>query len=141
MRSPVRLARELGLSGFAVFQLLVGGTVLAALVHVVFVAEFLWNLATTPDVTNSGMFHFYIVTLILGYMVSIALALVGLWRRQLLSCSWALLLIPIYWLMLSLAACRAVIQLIRDPYRWEKTEHGLARTSRLASKSARNSSP
>ena len=34
MRSPLRLARELGLPGFAVFQLLVGGTVLAALIHV-----------------------------------------------------------------------------------------------------------
>ena len=34
----VRLSRELGLAGFAVFQLLVGGTVLAALVHVLFAA-------------------------------------------------------------------------------------------------------
>ena len=39
MRSPLRLARELGLPGFAVFQLLVGGTVLAALIHVLFAAR------------------------------------------------------------------------------------------------------
>jgi hypothetical protein len=32
--------------------------------------------------------------------------------------------------LLSLAAWRAHIQLICDPQRWEKTEHGLARTSR-----------
>jgi len=31
---------------------------------------------------------------------------------------------------LSLAAWRALVQLIRDPYRWEKTEHGLAKSSR-----------
>jgi hypothetical protein len=33
---------------------------------------------------------------------------------------------------LSLAAWRALLQLVRDPYHWEKTEHGLARTSQLA---------
>ncbi len=42
------------------------------------------------------------------------------------------MLMPIYWLLLSLAAWRALFQLLLDPYRWEKTEHGLARTSRLA---------
>jgi hypothetical protein len=65
----------------------------------------------------------------------IGIAVIGLRRRRLLSCAWVLLLMPLYWLMLSLAAWRAVIQLIRDPYRWEKTEHGLARTSRLSSAS------
>ncbi len=132
MRSPVRLARELGLPGFAVFQLIVGGTVLAALVHVLFVVEFLRELATTPDIASSSMFHFYTVTLIAGYLASIGIAIVGLWRRQLMSCSWVLLFMPIYWLMLSFAAWRALIQLVRDPYHWEKTEHGLAKTSRRA---------
>lgn len=137
MRSPVRLAHELGLSGFAVFQLIVGGTVLAALVHVLFVVELLRELATTPDIASSGMFHFYTMTLIAGYLASIGIAIVGLWRRQLMNCSWVLLFMPIYWLMLSFAAWRALIQLVRDPYHWEKTEHGLAKTSRLA---ARNNS-
>ena len=31
---------------------------------------------------------------------------------------------------LRVAAWRAVFQLVRSPYRWEKTSHGLARTSR-----------
>jgi hypothetical protein len=34
-----------------------------------------------------------------------------------------------HWLLLSIAAWRALFQLLLDPYRWEKTEHGLARTS------------
>jgi hypothetical protein len=34
--------------------------------------------------------------------------------------------------MLSLAAWRALFQLIFAPYVWEKTEHGLAKSSRLA---------
>jgi cellulose synthase/poly-beta-1,6-N-acetylglucosamine synthase-like glycosyltransferase len=137
MRRPARLARELGPSGFAVFQLLVGGTVLAALVHTLFLAQLMWGLilpmhsgeaAAAPTVGYDGL------TLAVGYLISAAVGIVGLARRKLLGCAWALLLIPVYWLLLSLAAWRALFQLLRDPYRWEKTEHGLARTSRLASK-------
>ncbi len=51
--------------------------------------------------------------------------------EALLDCDWALLLMPLYWLLLSISAWRALDQLVRDPYRWEKTEHGLARNSRL----------
>jgi cellulose synthase/poly-beta-1,6-N-acetylglucosamine synthase-like glycosyltransferase len=134
MRSPLRLARELGLPGFAVFQLLVGGTVLAALVHVLFATRLIWMLAASAldDVTVQVLFGFGAVTLVSGYLISAALGLIGLARRRLLGCAWVLLLMPVYWLLLSLAAWRALFQLLRDPYRWEKTEHGLARTSRLA---------
>ena len=134
MRSPLRLARELRLSGFAVFQLLVGGTVLAALVHGLFAARLIWTLTTMPvdDVMIRALLGFDAFTLAAGYFTSAALGLIGLARRRLLSCAWVLLLMPLYWLLLSLAAWRALFQLLRDPYRWEKTEHGLARTSRLS---------
>lgn len=69
--------------------------------------------------------------LMFGYGASALLAVVGLARRRLLRFAWALLLMPFYWMLLSLAAWRALFQLLRDPYGWEKTEHGLARTSRL----------
>jgi hypothetical protein len=134
MRSPLRLARELGMPGFAVFQLLAGGTVLAALIHVLFAARLIWTLALTPmdDAMTQVLVGFDVVTLVAGYLISAALGLIGLARRRLLGCAWVLLLIPLYWLLLSLAAWRALFQLVRDPYRWEKTEHGLARTSRRA---------
>ena len=135
MRSPRRLAGELGMTGFAVFQLVVGGTVLAALVHALFAAHLAFSFATAPpdDATARSVLVAYGVMLLSGYAISAVLAFVGLWRRNLLSCAWALLLMPLYWLLLSLAAWRALFQLLRDPYRWEKTEHGLARTSRLQS--------
>ena len=69
--------------------------------------------------------------MLIGYLASITLALVGLARRRLLNSAWVLLLMPLYWLLLSMAAWRALHQLLRDPYRWEKTEHGLARNSRM----------
>ena len=74
----------------------------------------------------------YGTTLAAGYLISIVLGVRGLARRGQLSSAWALALVPLHWLLLSLAAWRALYQLVRDPQRWEKTEHGRARTSRLA---------
>jgi len=34
---------------------------------------------------------------------------------------------PLYWLLISLAAYRALLQLITRPFYWEKTEHGVSR--------------
>jgi hypothetical protein len=33
---------------------------------------------------------------------------------------------PLYWLLISVAAYRAMWQLLRDPFYWEKTPHGTA---------------
>ena len=133
MRTPRQLAGDLGIRGFAVFQLVVGGTVLAALIHAVFMAQLAIGVVTAPaeDERAQLFLGLYATMLVAGYAVSATLGLIGLSRRRLLSCAWALLLMPVYWLLLSLAAWRALFQFVRDPYRWEKTEHGLARTSRL----------
>lgn len=136
MRFPATLLRELGLGGFAAFQLLVGGTVLAALVHPFFLAlvltdATLGNLFTPSDNVGDALRQgLAVTTLMSGYIGSIVLGLVGLARRRLLGSAWVLLLIPVYWILLSFAAWRAVIQLVVAPHLWEKTEHGLARTSR-----------
>lgn len=130
MRTPLALYREQGLAGFIVFHLLVGGSVLAALVHVPFASRLGWTMLR-DGVTLNAFVGFDSALLLGGYLISASLGIVGLARRRLLGCSWVLLLIPLYWLLLSVAAWRALWQLIRDPYRWEKTEHGLARTSRL----------
>ena len=56
---------------------------------------------------------------------------IGLARRGLNGNAWVLLLTPVHWLLISLAAWSALYQLLVAPYVWEKTEHGLARHSRL----------
>lgn len=39
---------------------------------------------------------------------------------------WSALLVPAYWLMMSIAAVKAGYQLIFNPSYWEKTSHGLS---------------
>jgi hypothetical protein len=59
-------------------------------------------------------------------------------RRGLLSTAWILLLTPVHWLLLSLAAWRALYQLAAAPYAWEKTEHGLVKSSLRAANMTRS---
>jgi cellulose synthase/poly-beta-1,6-N-acetylglucosamine synthase-like glycosyltransferase len=136
MRHPQKLWRDLGPRGFFVFQMVIGGAVLAALVHGVFFGVLAQQLASGLFWSEkAGAFDtmfaaIYFVALTTGYALSAILGYIGLSRRRLLGSSWYLALLPLYWLLLSVAAWRAVFQLVRAPYRWEKTSHGLARTSR-----------
>jgi cellulose synthase/poly-beta-1,6-N-acetylglucosamine synthase-like glycosyltransferase len=135
MRRPLRLAREMGLSGFLSLQLTVGGTLLASLVHPFFMALVLYDLsagnflAERATVEEALRGWLALAVLVIGYVGAGLLGIVGLRRRGLLKIGWTLLTLPLYWLMLSLAALRALWQLVRAPYRWEKTPHGLARSS------------
>lgn len=78
------------------------------------------------------------MTIATGYLSTAVIGLIGLARRGLLREAWVLALTPVYWVCLSIAAWRALYQLLTEPYRWEKTEHGLARSSRLAQQSRRS---
>ena len=40
----------------------------------------------------------------------------------------ATLLSPVYWVLMSLAAWKAALQLVISPNFWEKTTHGLSQT-------------
>ena len=135
MRRPLRLLSELSPIGAVAFQLFLACNVLAALIHPLFMAALCYYLLAQPPLAAiAAMGHeatVFIVTLLAGYTSTIALDLVGLQRRGLLAHAWVLLLTPLYWFLLSLAAWRALFQLLFAPQLWEKTEHGLAKSSRL----------
>jgi cellulose synthase/poly-beta-1,6-N-acetylglucosamine synthase-like glycosyltransferase len=144
MRQPFRLFRDLGPPGFLTFQLIVGGNVLAALVHPLFMAGLIYSVASSAPMWRGDsvpvaiLAGVYAVTAIAGYLMSAFLGWLGLSRRGLMSTAWVLFLTPLHWLLLSLAAWRALYQLIAAPYAWEKTEHGLAKSSRRAVRMARS---
>jgi cellulose synthase/poly-beta-1,6-N-acetylglucosamine synthase-like glycosyltransferase len=136
MRRPRRLFSELGAAGAVAFQILLAANVLAALIHPLFMAGFGFTLFALPQPWATAIMDnaapIFATSLCSGYASTIVLDFVGLRRRGLLAQSWVLVLTPLHWLLLSLAAWRAVFQLMYDPQRWEKTEHGLAKTSRIA---------
>src|SRR5436305_11291340 len=100
MRHPLRLARELGLGGFLTFQLVVGGTVLSALVHPLFIAMFSYALATGrlfpgADLASAVLAALCGAALVAGYVAPATLGLLGLKRRGLTRHGWVLLLMPL----------------------------------------------
>jgi hypothetical protein len=134
MRRPARLWNDLGWNGFFAFQFFVGGMVLSALLHPVFIValgaqvcsgEFLQGWVSMSEVIQKGV---AILVLAFGYGGSAFVSFVGLKRRRCLRAAWVLFTIPVYWLLLSVAAWRAIFKFVTDPHHWEKTEHGLARS-------------
>mgnify|MGYP000099462096 FL=1 len=132
MRTPVKLFRELGVVGFAAFQLLLGGAVLAALVHPLFLLVMAAKLVGGIGLAAAGIAHEIAMYAVLsgGYFGTAALAVCGMKQRGMRVGIVTLLTIPLYWILLSAAAWRALYQFMVAPHRWEKTEHGLAKTSR-----------
>jgi len=136
MRRPNRLLRELGPGGAIAFQIFLAANVLAALIHPLFMAGLGYTMFALPTPWASAVLDnalpIFAASLLFGYTSTIVLDVIGLRRRRLLAHSWVLVLTPLHWLLLAGAAWRALFQLLYDPQRWEKTEHGLARTSRVA---------
>lgn len=129
MRDPRQLVRNAGWGGFLGFQMFVGGTVLSALLNpflwLVFIASFFVKL---PAIGFSSTIHSISgFGLLIGNALFAYLAMLGPYRRRWLDLSPYALLVPLYWLLISVAAYRALWQLAYDPWRWEKTPHGLSR--------------
>jgi len=135
MRNPLLLLRQLGWRGFFCFQILIGGSVLAALVHPIFamllLADSAWGSLLVPTQSPTQWTHKTLIftTLTSGYIASGVLALTGMKRRGTLASAWVLLTLPVYWLLLSAAAWRAVWKLWTAPHQWEKTAHGVEQRS------------
>jgi cellulose synthase/poly-beta-1,6-N-acetylglucosamine synthase-like glycosyltransferase len=136
MRAPRLLLSDLGAAGFATFQLIVGGSVLAALVYPLFLASTVWQLATGQSLMPASLAPLHVAVFLGGLLASTVGIVTGLSRRRLLGSAWIALLAPLHWLLLSVAAWRALRQFLREPFRWEKTEHGLAKSSRMSQPSA-----
>ncbi len=136
MRRPKALLRELGPWRFAGFQVLMGGMILSALVHPWVYVGLAWGLVTAGEAEPLGfvglmsdpLWSLAIANLIAGFASAILLG--ALTARE--TCPRLVahtLLMPFYWLAISLAAYRAAGQLIARPFLWEKTPHrGRART-------------
>jgi cellulose synthase/poly-beta-1,6-N-acetylglucosamine synthase-like glycosyltransferase len=144
MRHPVELYRALGPRGFAGFQLLIGGFTLSSLVHPLFYAAAGIALArrgAPGDFSNgAGLALFNILVLVSGYSLSIAAGMAAVSARGLLPLLGQTLMMPVYWLLLSGAAYKALWQLVTRPFHWEKTDHGISRMveGRLLSSSGKS---
>ncbi len=132
MRRPWRYLRPGRFREFVSLQLVIGGKT-----AFLFLNPFLWCLFVLylflgHDVAEAyhqlfprPLLYAGAFSLIFGNFFYIYMYLLAcLKRKQYYLIKWALS-IPLYWAMMSIAACMAFFQLIVKPHYWEKTEHGL----------------
>jgi cellulose synthase/poly-beta-1,6-N-acetylglucosamine synthase-like glycosyltransferase len=129
MRQPIRLWKDVGTRGFLGFNLFVGGTPLLALINPVFWAlTFAWfalQLSVVPKLFPGWIYYPSLLTWALGNFLIVYTNMVSVRESGDPRLLLAAILSPIYWVMMSLAAVKAVVQLVSAPSFWEKTIHGL----------------
>lgn len=129
MREPFRLLRELGTARFMGLQVLMGGMILSCFVHPWFYAALALsvvsgNLEILIGSSQSQVLYWIgLFNLLAGYISAMALGIAAVGRRGRLSLLASSLAMPLYWLLISYAAYRALWQLLTAPHFWEKTRH------------------
>ncbi len=132
MRRPLQLWSELGSINFLVFQVLILGQVLSALVFpislCVVTAEVagLFPMFADREFDDDLLLSYHLLALTAGWLGIVA-AMLATGRssgRRIRAGDLATL--PVYWVLLFAAAVSAVVELLIAPHRWNKTRHGLA---------------
>jgi cellulose synthase/poly-beta-1,6-N-acetylglucosamine synthase-like glycosyltransferase len=128
-RHPIDLYREIGLKSFLIFLATIGGTIFALLLSPVFWAILiLWVLAHpgwVPSLFPGPIYYTALASFLLGNFFFAFLGLIAAIGRGQDDLTLYALLVPFYWLLMSIAGYIALFELIVRPYYWQKTEHGL----------------
>jgi len=125
-RAPQFLSQT-GVRGFVAFHLFIGGTVVSALLNPI-----LWLVFVASVVVGkSAALHFEQLEYVSagGLMASNGVLMIltmaaSTWRSDGKLAAHGVL-VPFYWLLISVAAYRGLWHLVTRPFHWEKTTHGL----------------
>ncbi|MBI4920602.1 MAG: glycosyltransferase [Devosia nanyangense] len=133
MRHPVRLWQTIGAKGFFSFQFFVGAPPFTMLL-----APIMWVITALVWLTHSYDFGWLfpepigtmaLFNLMLGNLFLVYFGVVAALKRRYYDLVLPGVLMPVYWVLHSLASYKALWQLIVAPHYWEKTEHGLSKVT------------
>jgi glycosyltransferase XagB len=133
MRHPVDLWRKVGFKGTFCFHFFIGAPPLLMLINPI-----VWSITIAfyvANATNLGWlfpepigtlatFNLFFANLLLVYF-----GIVAALKRRYLDLVPTGIMQPLYWVLHSVAAYKALWQLIWQPHYWEKTEHGTSRVT------------
>jgi len=130
MRRPWQLLRTLGFRNFVRFNVVLFGTPIIAVMNLLFwLITVLWFLGQPSAIEAVFPWYIYfpsLAALSIGNIATIYMSLIALREDDRADLLWPALSVPLFWLMMSVAAAKGTYQLIRKPSYWEKTFHGLA---------------
>ena len=117
---------------YLIFQLVIGGKVLSALVNPLFwlltIAYFVFRADTGSFIRSlfiPPVYYMGIITLLVGTFLYMYYYMLGAARRNQYKLILFALIVPFYWLMMSVASYKALKEYITKPFHWQKTKHGL----------------
>lgn len=124
-RQPRQLLRDLGFARFVVFEVMVLGMILSPLLHTAFTLSSIVTLALGWfDPFRLDLWSFCcLLVFALGYGIAFSSQILGLRRTgQKDILVWQIML-PFYWIAISWATVRALVDLTLKPFHWIKTAH------------------
>jgi cellulose synthase/poly-beta-1,6-N-acetylglucosamine synthase-like glycosyltransferase len=131
MSTPGSAWRSMGTTGFLTAQVMMAGMIGSALLHPVFLAILLHDLFFAPGETVGLAEQAYwlaaITVLVTGYGAAMLAGARALHIRRLHPLMTSVLTMPAYWLLISAGGWLALWQLVRAPFHWNKTRHGISR--------------
>ncbi|HSW88550.1 MAG TPA: glycosyltransferase [Candidatus Saccharimonadales bacterium] len=131
-RDPKEHVATTGRKTFLIFNLIIGGKVLSALLN-----PFMWGLTLLYFLYRAhvGIFiesffppyilYIGVICFFFGNFLYLFYYMLGVSKRGQDELIKYVFLVPLYWVFMSLAAWRAVYTLIAEPHYWSKTIHGL----------------
>ncbi|MGL4728584.1 MAG: glycosyltransferase family 2 protein, partial [Bosea sp. (in: a-proteobacteria)] len=128
-REPIRTLRETGLINGLALLALSFGTVASALLYPPFLIimgmKFTGGewLAATGAIEAAAL-ALSVTLFMAGHIALFAPPLFGALRRKAYGLLWVLPLMPLYLMLMSVAAWWALLDLTLKPFHWHKTEHG-----------------
>ncbi|MCL5777126.1 glycosyltransferase [Limibaculum sp. FT325] len=130
MRRPLVLWRDLGAAGFfGLNLLLMGGAVTYLAMPLFWVSVGIW--AASGQGIWAGLVPDWLlvplgVSLGFGQAVMLGCAALAMMRRGTPALLWWVPVLPFYWTLGSIAAWKAVAEVLVAPYYWDKTRHGVS---------------
>lgn len=131
MRNPWHLLRSTGVRGFLGFQFFIGGGVFTALMAPLLWLVYLAWLAAGPHLFGSAvppaLVYLNLFNLLVANGFFVYMTLVASLKRGYPHLAPYALTVPFYWVLQSIAAYKGLWQLVRNPFYWEKTTHGISK--------------
>jgi len=140
MRRPVELYKKIGFRGFVGYIAMIFGTPFLPLINPIFWALFvIWILTKAQWIQSMFpgiLYYVALIQMVVGNFIFIYMNMLGTYyvikdcaRKKQYPFSYKIikygLFVPFYWILMSVAAYKALFQFFINPYYWEKTQHGL----------------
>lgn len=131
MRSPLEFFKT-NPRHFVAFQLVVGGKILSLFINplmwIITILYFAFRATLGVQIEKlfpGAVLYMGLFSLVLGNFLYLYYYMIGCAKRKEYALIKYVYIVPFYWLAMSYAAWKALIQLMHKPHFWPKTTHGL----------------